>query len=331
MSSDLRSVLASAPCFAHFTDADHTLLASCVRSVRAASGTLLVRQNDTSQDAFLIATGHIRIARQTPYGPYHFALLGTGDLFGEANFIDRLGRSGDATCEGDCELIVLSADSILAASQDDTRFQVALYWTFWKSLSGKLRRANEHLLQFFSDGGGPPLASGPPRRGSTGQFEVGLAAKRQLFEEQKLSALEINFLSSLSQAKKVAEGEVIFSEGEAGDRMYIVLEGQVRISKFIPGVGEEALAFLDRGDYFGEMALIDNAPRSADARAHTGGAVVLVIPREVVEGILDIRKVTSLRLLKLLCSMVAKRLREIDEKIIGWFLLSGGTNTTADL
>jgi CRP-like cAMP-binding protein len=109
--------------------------------------------------------------------------------------------------------------------------------------------------------------------------------------------------------------------------MYIVLEGQVRISKQIPGVGEEALAFLERGDYFGEMALIDQAPRSADARAHSGGAVVLAIPREVVEGLLDIRKVTSLRLLALLCSLVAQRLREIDEKLVGWFILSGGPSS----
>jgi len=51
----------------------------------------------------------------------------------------------------------------------------------------------------------------------------------------------------------------------------------VLISKFIPGVGEEALAILERGDFFGEMALIDRAPRSADARAHTD---ITVLPIE---------------------------------------------------
>ena len=70
---------------------------------------------------------------------------------------------------------------------------------------------------------------------------------------------------------------MIFREGEKGNEMYVVLEGRVMISKYIPGAGEEALAFLERGGYFGEMALIDNEPRSADAKAHEGGAVVLVI------------------------------------------------------
>ena len=52
--------------------------------------------------------------------------------------------------------------------------------------------------------------------------------------------------------------------------MYVVLEGRIMISKYIPGAGEEALAFLERGDYFGEMALIENQPRSADAKSDGG-------------------------------------------------------------
>jgi CRP-like cAMP-binding protein len=156
------------------------------------------------------------------------------------------------------------------------------------------------------------------------EFRIDLDAKRKLFEEQKLSSLEINFLSSLSREVKLRPGEVIFREGEPGDRMYVVLEGRVMISKYIPGAGEEALAFLERGDYFGEMALIDKQPRSADASAHSGGAVVLAIPADVLEGILDIQKMSSLRLLKILCALVARRLRELDDKLAGWFVLAGG-------
>jgi CRP-like cAMP-binding protein len=160
---------------------------------------------------------------------------------------------------------------------------------------------------------------------TSGEFHVDLASKRKLFQEQKLSNLEINFLTSLSKERKYGPNQVIFREGEMGNEMYVVLEGRVMISKYIPGAGEEALAFLERGGYFGEMALIDNQPRSADAKAHEGGAVVLVIPREVLEGILDINKLSSIRLLTILCNLVASRLRELDDKIIGWFIIAGGS------
>ena len=156
-------------------------------------------------------------------------------------------------------------------------------------------------------------------------LRVGLDAKRDLFREQKLSRMEINFLSTLSKEQQLKPNETLFREGESGDRMYVILEGKVMISKRIVGAGVEALAILERGDYFGEMALIDREPRSADAKAHDTGAVVLSISHEVLQGILDIQKVSSLRLLELLCGLVAKRLREIDDKLIGWYIFDAGS------
>ena len=63
-------------------------------------------------------------------------------------------------------------------------------------------------------------------------------------------------------------GATVFAEGDAGDKFYIVLAGAVRISRIVPGMGEEALAILRNGAYFGEMALIDDFPRSPHALVH---------------------------------------------------------------
>jgi len=311
--------------FSHFNDEDLSSLARCVSRTRLPSGATVVQQNDLTFDAYLIEQGQVRIERKTSYGCYLLATLGPGEIFGEASYIDNLGRSSDAVTVGQVDLLVFNPVALSTLTERDRRFDLALHWVFWKSLSDKLRNANEHLVHFFTQGEVTTTAERIQVRPATDSFQLDLATKRQVFEEQKLSAMEIRFLTSLSKEKKFAAGELIFQEGEVGDGMYVVVEGQVRISKNIPGAGEEALAILERGDYFGEMALIDNRPRSADARAHTEGVVVLAIPRDVVEGVLDIRsKVSSLRLLKLLCSLVTKRLREIDEKIVGWFMLSGG-------
>jgi CRP-like cAMP-binding protein len=323
----VQELLRSWELFSHFDEEQLAQLEQCLARSRYPAGTRVVKEGEPTLDAYLVASGSVRIQRTTNYGLFSLAVLGPGDIFGETSFVDHEGRSGDALTLAETELLALNPVAAAAQLERDQRFAVALYWTFWKSLSRKLRLTNEKLTHFFTETGRPATEGPLEVREGSGEFRVELADKRKLFQEQKLSAMEINFLASLSRERKLAPNQMIFREGEAGSEMYVVLEGKVMISKYIPGAGEEALAFLERGDYFGEMALIDNQPRSADAKAYEGGAVVLTIPREVVEGLLDIHRISSLRLLKVLCTLVARRLRELDAKIVGWFILAGGHGT----
>jgi CRP-like cAMP-binding protein len=311
--------------FSHFSEEQLEAVAACMSRSHFPEGASVMRKGDPTQEAYLIESGEVAIQRATAYGDFRLAALGPGEIFGETAFIDGGDRSGDAVTGSECDLLAMNPVALRALVEDDVQIHLALYWTFWKSLSSKLRRTNERLTRFFSESGvARPEAVHRAHRDVAASFRVALQDKRRLFEEQRLSSLEINFLTSLSKERKLEGGEVIFREGDPGDAMYVVLDGRVMISKFIPGAGEEALAFLERGDYFGEMALIDHQPRSADAQADAGGAVVLSIPGAVLEGILDIRKVSSLRLLRLLCSLVARRLRELDDKIVGWYIIAGG-------
>lgn len=317
--------------FSHFSPTLLGRLAATLSELPMAAGDALLRQGGGGRDAYLVESGHVRIQRTTPYGLFPLAQLDPGDLFGEGGFVDAATRSGDVVATSAGALLVLPHDPLAAASERDQRLAMALHWALWRSLSLKLRRTNEKLVRFFGHkdpGLEPPAAS---ERAPSAEFRIEMDAKKNLFSEQKLSSLEINFLTSLSREKKLRPGEVLFREGDPGDAMYVVLEGRIRISKIIPGAGEEALAILERGDYFGEMALIDRQPRSAFAKAHDAGAVVLAIPKDVVEGLLDMRKVSSLRLLLILTGLVAKRLREIDDKLVGWYILAGGNWPSAAL
>ena len=67
--------------------------------------------------------------------------------------------------------------------------------------------------------------------------------------------------------KSFAQGEIIFREGEAGAEAFRILEGRIEISIHIDGQGDAPLGHLLPGDIFGEMALLDDKPRSASARA----------------------------------------------------------------
>lgn len=314
----------------HFSDYQVEQLAACTTRLRYAKETEVLKEGEKARDFYLIDVGEIHIQRNTPYGCYKLAHLRAGDVFGETSFVDDNPRSGDALIVEETVLFSLNPASLEPLTSEDQKFTLALYWALWKSLSSKLRRTNETLAHFFSKtaASGPEAEVTPTRKKS---IHVAVDAKRDLFREQTLSPLEINFLATLSKEENILPNEYLFREGESADCMYIVLEGQVMISKQITNAGEEALAFLERGAYFGEMALIDHQPRSADAKAHDSGAVVLSISREVLAGILDIQKVSSLRLLRILCALVAQRLREIDDKLVGWFIFAAGSGESLDL
>ncbi|MCF8207949.1 MAG: cyclic nucleotide-binding domain-containing protein [Rhodoferax sp.] len=79
-------------------------------------------------------------------------------------------------------------------------------------------------------------------------------------------------------AKAFGPGETIFHQGQPGDAMYVVQEGQVDIVASAEQ-GSTHLSSLNRGKIFGEMALVDRSPRTANAVAGPSGATVLVIDR----------------------------------------------------
>ena len=310
--------------FTHFTpvDLDGLLAATSRRNVGAGEAP------DESFGTCFLEQGRLLQRRDTPYGPYLLRRVGAGELLWEAHLLQQQPGSAETLAESDMRLLTLDREALAALAEASPRFQLCLLWTLWKSLSTKLRRANERLAEFFTPEAGLAAEQRPSRAEPEAGFRVDLDAKRGLFAEQRLSSMEINFLTTLSQEKRFERGQAIFHEGEPGDEMYVVLEGKVRISKHIAGAGEEALSFLERGAFFGEMSLIERRPRSATAVAHGGDAIVLAIPREVLSGLLDIKKVSSTRLLRLLCEMLSRRLNELDDKLVGWHILSAGANVT---
>jgi signal transduction histidine kinase len=80
--------------------------------------------------------------------------------------------------------------------------------------------------------------------------------------------------------------DIIFEEGEPGDCLYLVVEGSVRISKLGRGGNQETLNFINPGNFFGEMALIDGQPRSAQASA-AGPTVLGQVDAAAFERILE--------------------------------------------
>jgi CRP/FNR family cyclic AMP-dependent transcriptional regulator len=112
----------------------------------------------------------------------------------------------------------------------------------------------------------------------------------------------------------IRRNEFVFREGDEGDKVFIVLEGAIRISRTVPGMGEEALAVLRPGSAFGEMALIDGSPRSADALAHETSSL-FVIDKEEMEKLMFVDRALAGEVLWRLVRILAKRLRQTNDKM----------------
>ena len=137
-----------------------------------------------------------------------------------------------------------------------------------------------------------------------------------------LTGEELGKITGISIKEVVKPGDVIFAEGDPGEDFYLIMKGEVRISKMIPGVGEEALVILKRGSYFGEMSLIDDQPRSAHAIANKP-TDLLVIGRGDFEKLLSQDKEIAYKLLWTFLKTLSRRLRETNDKIMGFFAMTG--------
>ena len=146
---------------------------------------------------------------------------------------------------------------------------------------------------------------------------------RSIYLFKDLSDGELALISGITAKRDFSAGEVIFKEGDVGDSFYVVLAGKVRISKEVEEAGEEALTILGKGSYFGEMALIDEFPRSASAIAHTD-CRVLMMDKADLSQLLSGNKDLAYKLLWVFCQVLSQRLRDTNEKIASLFAIARG-------
>jgi len=99
-----------------------------------------------------------------------------------------------------------------------------------------------------------------------------------LFESMLNS--ECRHLAALMQRRSLHKGEILFHKGDAGSSFFIIIKGLIKIGVSNKLGDEVTLALLRNGDFFGEMALLDDKPRSADATA-LEDSLLYVLERDV--------------------------------------------------
>jgi CRP-like cAMP-binding protein len=124
-------------------------------------------------------------------------------------------------------------------------------------------------------------------------------------------------LAAVLEEREYADGQAVFAEGDPGDSMYFLLQGRVRIEKRAQAAAapHKILTVLEAGDYFGEMALLDQQPRSASAVA-AGGARAARLSKPAFD---EVQRQNSVVVMNVLFAMIRtsnERIRRLSTQLV---------------
>lgn len=278
------------------------------------------RDTATPASLHLFLAGNAALLAETPFGPHLVARLAApafldlrvafGGSPGLARVAPEPGSAG----------VRFSAEEARGLLFDPGAAGGAFRRLALASLTAALRDANASLGRFFEGMTAPP----PHIRAAAGTIEDGPVDPARASDLFETAGLDPALLPSLGLvARTVLPGAALLASGERGDEAFLLAEGRLRVSLEIAGAGEEALAILRRGDIAGEMALVDDAPRSADIYAHGGPAVVYVLTRAVFQTLLESGAPEGAPLLAGIALVLSRRLEEAIKKAAGFRILAG--------
>ena len=139
-----------------------------------------------------------------------------------------------------------------------------------------------------------------------------------LFAGLETSAVES--LSSVCRVQKVPKGRAIVEEDSLGESMFVLMQGRVRVEKRTPADDRYTVTFLshEKGDFFGELGLLDSDRRSATVTAESD-CEVIVIERDRFLQFGDANPVAGLSVTRRIASNLASRLRRANDDVITLF------------
>jgi CRP-like cAMP-binding protein len=124
-----------------------------------------------------------------------------------------------------------------------------------------------------------------------------------------VSDADLDSIASLLIERRFPKNKTIVEEGVSGDYMYVLREGQVKVTKLSSDGREKILELLEAGDFFGEMSLLDSAPRSASVKALVESRVLALSRNDFLS---LLRRSPDLAMA--VVQELTRRLRQVDEQ-----------------
>lgn len=140
-----------------------------------------------------------------------------------------------------------------------------------------------------------------------------------------ISSAELELLGPVFFEKTIDEGMTVFLEQMPGEALYLIKKGTIVISKMLAEGDEKTLVILGPDDAFGEMAILDGAPRMATARV-AENAVLLGLRKEDFDNLCEKNPSLGLKIMNNIVRMFTRRLRQNAEDYKEMLLVSTGRN-----
>lgn len=237
-----------------------------------AKGQEVFREGDHGDTMYVIQSGAVELSRTENGNEVVLAILERGDFFGEMALIDSGTRSASAKVIQASRLLPINRASLLSRTRQDPsimlKLMAALCLRIEKTnhLLGSIIEADEGLRSILAVPSSP-LASLPDNQTSESECAPGFVQSKPSPRDYQAKESDVIIdrhpLSDESTSCiKVEAGKTIFRQGDQGDGMYLVLEGEVEICHE-SGDERSRIAVLGANDFFGEMALLTGSPRSS--------------------------------------------------------------------
>jgi len=218
-------------------------------------GDIIFEQNSAGEEMYFIREGEVTAFVDGT----DLATLGVGEIFGEMSLFYNIKRTATIVVNRDnTKLGVLPRDKFEDILVNNRRYAYDLIYRLFNILPQRLRNLNEKFktaittLRHFLEG-----------NLETVKRLEDIISEAQFLKTSLPSFSSDNMESLFEEKRAFGPDEEIFAEGDAGDGVYFILDGEVRVATFSSDFKEIVLGELETGHIFGEMALIDDKPRSA--------------------------------------------------------------------
>lgn len=279
---------------------------------------------------YIIIQGKLRTQKSTPVvGEESSTLLGPGDFFGVESAMSNHSRIETVVAMSDCNLIEVGSDQFGLLIQKNAPVAMKII----RSFSQKLRSFDNTIARLSFRNA---VEEDPSHLYELGEFwfreqrfnHAAYAYQRYLQwvpkgEHVSESKMRLQGMNKPLKAPPVAEASInrhvkaddmIFCENEPGYELYIIQGGRIKITKMVDGQ-EVMLAVLQPGDIFGEMAILDNKPRSATAIC-AEDATLLAINKANFEGMVKAQPQLATKLITLLSERIWTAYRQLANLMI---------------